>query len=78
MIIMEARQLFSNLHYYIKDYQGNVRCHVGYRGAFPALACDVDGLWSADANHGYASGAVRGGYGADCAFVAVHDVWCVI
>ena len=22
---MEARQLFSNLHHYIKDYQGNVR-----------------------------------------------------
>ena len=30
---MEARQLFSNLHHYIKDYQGNVGCVVRYDGA---------------------------------------------
>ena len=29
---MEARQLFSNLHHYIKDYQGNVRCVVRHDG----------------------------------------------
>ena len=29
---MEARQLFSNLHYYIKDYLGNVRCVVRHDG----------------------------------------------
>ena len=30
---MEARQLFSNLHHYIKDYQGNVRIVVRQDGA---------------------------------------------
>ena len=30
---MGARQLFSNLHHYIKDYQGNVRCVVRHDGA---------------------------------------------
>ena len=29
---MEARQLFSNQHHYIKDYQGNVRCVVRHDG----------------------------------------------
>ena len=30
---MEARQLFSNLHHYIKDYQGNVGIVVRQDGA---------------------------------------------
>ena len=29
---MEARQVFSNLHHYIQDYQGNVRCVVRHDG----------------------------------------------